>query len=88
MRLNRVEQIAAELEDFIRQYFQVPADDEFFTRVVNLWEEGYVDSIGVVETMAHIEETYEITLPEEIVFDPKFTHINGMAELIGRLVQK
>ena len=81
-----VDQIAAELERFIRQNFQVPGDDEFFTHVVNLWEDGYIDSTGIIETMAHIEETYEIMLPEEVVFDPKFTHIRGMAELIWRLV--
>lgn len=82
MTADATEKIAKELEGFIRASFQVPEDDEFFTRDVNLWEEGYVDSIGIVETMGFIEQTWQVRLPEEVVFDPRFTHIDGMAVVI------
>lgn len=83
-----VETIAADLEAFLRRSFQIPGDDAGFTRHVNLWEEGYVDSAGVVETIAHLETTWRITLPEHVVFDPAFTHVAGMAGLIFDLLSR
>lgn len=82
------EEIAVELERFLRQSFQIADDDAFFTRHVNLWEEGYVDSAGVVETIAHLESRWGVRLPEEVVFDPRFTHVAGIAAVVGKLVHE
>ena len=83
-----VEGIARDLEAFLRRNFQIPMDDPGFTRQVNLWEEGYVDSVGVVETVAHIESRWQSVLPEHAVFDPTFTHVAGMAELRARVLHQ
>jgi acyl carrier protein len=72
------------VEEFVRARFRVRADDDLFTRDVNLWEAGYVDSAGAVEMIAFLERTFAITLPEEILFDPDFTHIRGIARLVAR----
>jgi acyl carrier protein len=74
--------IADELEQFIRQTFHVTADDDLFTRQIHLYQEGYVDSVGVVETIAHLEQTWGISIPPTAVFDPRFTHIDGMARYV------
>jgi len=74
--------IADELEQFIRQTFHVTADDDLFTRHIHLYQEGYVDSVGVVETIAHLEQTWGISIPPTAVFDPRFTHIDGMAQYV------
>jgi acyl carrier protein len=74
--------IADELEQFIRQTFHVTADDDLFTRQIHLYQEGYVDSVGVVETIAHLEQTWGISIPPTAVFDPRFTHIDGMAHYV------
>lgn len=79
------EATAARLEGFIRQHFQVPSDDEQFTRRVHLWEEGYADSIGAVELVAFMEETFAVTIPEAALFDPNFVCIDGMARIIDCL---
>ena len=79
-------EIAKRLEAFIRENFQVAPDDELFSRSINLWEEGYVDSVGVVEVIAWLEATYELDIPETVLFDPNFTSISGMAEHLGALV--
>jgi acyl carrier protein len=88
MSMIEVEEIACDLEAFLRRSFQIPVDDPGFTRQVNLWEEGYVDSVGVVETVAHIESRWQIVLPEHVVFDPAFTNVAGMAELIARVLHR
>jgi acyl carrier protein len=77
------ENIEKAVEEFIRSRFRVRPEDDHFSRDVNLWEEGYVDSAGVVEMIAFIEQTFSITLPEEILFDPDFTYIRGIARLIA-----
>lgn len=72
------------IETFIRDRFRVSADDSFFSRSVNLWEEGYVDSAGVVEMIAFLETRFELTLPEEVLWDPDFTHVQGIAALVAK----
>ncbi|HEY8944913.1 MAG TPA: acyl carrier protein [Polyangiaceae bacterium] len=70
------------IESFIRRRFRVQDDDESFGVDVNLWEAGYVDSAGAIEMIAFLEETFGITLPEDVLFDPEFAHIRGMARML------
>jgi D-alanine--poly(phosphoribitol) ligase subunit 2 len=85
-RMLDLEQVAAELEAFIRERFEVARDDAAFHRQTHLWEEGYVDSTGAVELIAFIEERYEIALPEDALYDPDFTTIAGMARCVTFLL--
>ena len=79
------EACAGALETFIRANFQVGDDDPYFNRNVNLWEEGYVDSTGVVEVIAFLEETFGVAVPEEMLFSPDFTSIAGISRLVTGL---
>lgn len=79
------EACAGALEAFIRANFQVGDDDPYFDRDVNLWEEGYIDSTGVVEVVAFLEETFGVTITEEMLFSPEFTSIAGMSRLVAGL---
>jgi len=88
MKRPDVEEIASDLEAFLRRSFLIPMDDERFTRSANLWEEGYVDSAGVVETIVHLEQRWNVRLPEELVFDPRFSHVTGIAEIVGAHLQR
>jgi acyl carrier protein len=74
--------IAAELERFVRDNYHVPADDERFTRDVDLWDTGYVDSIAVIEIIAFLEQRLGRMLPESVLFSPQFRSINGIAQLV------
>lgn len=85
MQYDTPERVAEDLERFIRRQFQIPASDEQFTRHVNLWEAGYVDSIGVAEVIAFLEDTFEVRIPGDTLFDPDFVHIEGMARIIHGL---
>ena len=87
MSVNTAEKIASELTSFIRENFQVPQDDDYFSGDINLWEEGYIDSIGVVEVIAHLEQTFDVQIPEEVVFSPEFASIRGIAKLVAQLQQ-
>ena len=73
------------LEAFIRDNFQVQENDPYFDRNVNLWDEGYVDSTGVVEVISFLEETFGVTIPDAMLFSPDFTSIAGMSKLVAEL---
>jgi acyl carrier protein len=76
--------IARDVETFIRERFAVPATDARFGRDVDLWDMGYVDSLGVVELVAFIETRFNTKLPVSVLFHPEFKTIDG----IGRLTAK
>lgn len=80
--------VAQELEAFIRSRFQVSPGDSHFNSATNLWDDGYIDSLGFVEVVSFLETRFEVKIPTEIVFEPAFTHIAGIAELTFRLVSQ
>jgi acyl carrier protein len=79
------EACSAALEAFIRENFQVQDNDPYFDRNVNLWDEGYVDSTGLVEVIAFLEENFGVTITDEMLFSPDFTTIAGMSKMIAEL---
>jgi acyl carrier protein len=76
--------IADDLERFLRETFTVPSTDDRFRRDVDLFEEGYVDSIGVTETIAYLERRYGVTVGEEDLLSEEFATIEGMAAIVSR----
>lgn len=79
------EAIAADLEAFVRLRSHVSDDDPRFSRENNLWQDGYLDSIGVVELIGHIEAAFGVDVPDETLFDPAFTSVTGIAGVVRRL---
>ena len=77
--------IADELEQFVRSKYQVRADDPRFSRDVDLWDAGYLDSVGVIEIIAFLEQRVDRLLPESVLFSSRFRSINGIAQLVGEL---
>jgi acyl carrier protein len=79
------ETCSAALEAFIRRNFHIEENDPYFDWNVRLWEEGYVDSTGLVEVIAFLEETFDVSITEEMLFSPDFTNIAGMSRLVAGL---
>jgi acyl carrier protein len=75
--------ICAAIEQHVRVIGQVADDDLEFSRTVELFDAGYVDSLGIVALTAFIEDTFAVALTEEDLFDPRFTTIAGMAEIVA-----
>ena len=80
-----VRTIADELEATIRALCDVSPADQWFKRSIDLMDAGYVDSVAVVELLDHIEETYRIEIPDDVLLSEEFTTIDGMAMAISEL---
>jgi acyl carrier protein len=80
--------VRGRIRAFIVSEFRVPDDDPQFTDEANLFENGYVDSMGLVELIAFIESTFHVKLSEGILFSEKFTNIDGMGEAVAELIRR
>jgi acyl carrier protein len=73
------------LENFVRTAFSIDESDANFDRRVDLFEAGYVDSVGLTEVLAFIVEAYGVDIPDEQLLSEEFASIDGMATVICRL---
>jgi acyl carrier protein len=76
--------VAAAVEAFARREFSIKDSDQRFDRTVDLFEDGYVDSIGVIELIQFLERTFAIDIPEADLFSPEFSSIDGIARIVTR----
>lgn len=79
---------AARIEAFIRREAAVADDDVHFTRRVNLFDTGYLDSLTIVALTVHIEEALGVPISDTDLFDARFATIEGMAELITQRARR
>lgn len=82
--LDRSE-IAASIESYIRDRFAVAENDDRFGRSVKLFEAGYVDSVGVAEVLAFLEDRFDVRIPDRHLTSDRFQTIDGMADVIADL---
>ena len=73
------------VEWFVRQQFNVSDSDPSFDRSVDLFESGYVDSVGVAELLEYLTQEFEVEIPESDLFSDEFSSIDGIASIIRRL---
>lgn len=73
--------IADGIEAFVRSEGQV-GDDEPLDRTVELFEAGYLDSLGVLRLVRYVESTFGVTLSEDDLLSPDFTTIEGLSRIV------
>jgi D-alanine--poly(phosphoribitol) ligase subunit 2 len=78
--------IAGRIETFIRTEFDVNPGDNGFGRTVDLFELGYVDSVGFAELLAFLAEEFGVDIPEDDLLSEDFTRIDGIAGIVSRLI--
>jgi len=79
------ESIANRIESFVRTQFEVDPHDDDFDRTVDLYDRGYIDSIGFVELLAFLADEFGVEIPEEDLLSDEFLTIDGIAITILRL---
>ena len=76
--------VAGAVEQFVRREFSISATDENFDHNVDLFEDGYVDSVGVTDLLAILESAFAVAIPEEDLFSSEFSTIQGIARIVAR----
>ena len=76
--------VAGAVEQFVRREFSISATDENFDHNVDLFEDGYVDSVGVTELLAFLESAFAVAIPEDDLFSSEFSTIEGIARIVAR----
>lgn len=76
--------VADRLERFVRGAGHVADNDQEFNRQVNLFQSGYLDSIGVESLIVYIEREFRLELSDEALNDPSFASIDGISSIIDR----
>jgi acyl carrier protein len=77
--------IADRIEAFVQTAFDVDPHDNGFDRTVDLFELGYIDSVGFAELLAFFAEEFGVDVPEEELLSENFARIDGMARIVSRL---
>jgi methoxymalonate biosynthesis acyl carrier protein len=77
--------VAARIESFVRETFDVAPEDPNFGRQLDLFEYGYVDSVGLTELLAFVEDEFGIEVPDEELLSDEFASIEGISRVLTRL---
>jgi acyl carrier protein len=72
------------IEMFVRKQFSVSPNDPGFDREVNLFEHGYVDSVGAVELLGFLQEEFNVEVPDDDLLADDFSTVSGIARIVLR----
>lgn len=72
------------LERFVREAFGISPGDPGFSLTADLFDGGYVDSVGLAELLEFIRLQFGVEVPEEDLLSDDFSSIKGMGQVIAR----
>ena len=79
MNFDTVEQ---RIEGFIRTQFSISPTDPWFDREADLFEQGYVDSVGVVELLGFLQKDFDVEIPDDDLLTDDFSNIAGITRIV------
>jgi methoxymalonate biosynthesis acyl carrier protein len=78
------EEYLQQLEQHIRERYEIEADDDDFDVDVHLFDYGYIDSIGATALIAHIEKTYGIQVTNQDLMLYSMNTVREIADFIDK----
>lgn len=79
------QEVADRIEGFIREQFEIAADDPRFDRGASLFDRGHVDSMGVAELLVFLEESLGTVVPDAVLLSDEFESVDGIARIVLQL---
>lgn len=76
--------ISDQLFEYIREHFDI-GDDPDYTKDVNLFDYGFVDSLGATEIILYIEDTFNIEISQK---DIMLYPMNSVEEIVKVIEEK
>lgn len=77
-----LDEIMTILDEYARQTFSIEEDDTDYTPDTDLFDYGYVDSLGAVEMITYIEERFSCTITQKDISKYPLNTIREIAELV------
>ena len=75
--------IVETLTDYVRKQFDI-GDDPDFSTSVNLFDYGYVDSLGAVEIINFVEEFFHCEITQKDISKYPMNSIEEIAEVVAQ----
>jgi acyl carrier protein len=72
------------IEEFIRMHFGISPTDPVFNRQVDLFEGGYVDSMGIVELLEFLRGEFNVEIPDDDLLADDFSNLAGITRIVSR----
>lgn len=72
------------IEEYIRTQFSVSPSDPGFGPEADLFEEGYVDSVGIVELLEFLGQEFAVEIAEEDLLSDDFSTLYGIARIVRK----
>jgi acyl carrier protein len=79
--------IGSELRNFVRQRFSIPQDDPDFTDDVDLFNYGYIDSLGAVELTGFIEQQFGVAFTDSDWINFPLSSIREISTFIAKRIK-
>lgn len=70
------------LIEFLIENYHIDSDD--FTKDTSLVTSGIIDSMGIIELVSFIEETYDIVIDDEQITTENFENIRNIVKFISK----
>ena len=80
-----LEQIQDRIYDYISEKYELEGDPDYTTDV-NLFDYGYLDSMGATEVISWLEETYEIEISQKDIILYPMNTVEEIAEVVWEKV--
>ena len=77
-------QLKTELRRYITENFLFGQDDTALTDDASFLEKGLIDSTGVLEIVAHLEQEYRVSVEDEELIPQNFDSLNSLAAYVSR----
>jgi acyl carrier protein len=80
----RIDDIVSELRAFIISHFAVPENDREFTNTVDLFNYGYIDSLGAVDLTSFIGSRFGIKFSDTDWVRVPLSNIEEIASFVSK----
>ena len=73
--------VLEKLEEFVKEHFEI-GDDPDFGLDVNLFDEGFVDSLGATEIVYFVEETFGLKITQKDIILYPMNTVREIAQVV------
>lgn len=76
------DEIAKILDDYVKKQFEIEDDDPDYSLDVNLFDYGYVDSLGAVEIIMFVEERFGCKISQKDISKYPMNTVREITEVV------